>query len=91
MEIRWFLPGIKTQYSQSESSSEYGIFEQSIHSCGFLETAFSELDSTLDHKKDLLSSVQFNDKFNGGGFCFKNHDLPYLFRKDKCFLPVLRI
>lgn len=83
--------GDKPQYSQSGSVLEFGIFEQSIHSSGILVTETSEHHFSSDHKKDFSSSSQFIDRLNRVGFYFKNHNLPYSIRKDKFFLPVLRI
>ena len=83
--------GDQPPYSRSESSSEYGIFEQLIHSCGIIETSTPESNYTTKHKKDFFSSSQFIDGFKQIGICLNHHNLPYLIRKDKFFLPVLRI
>jgi len=83
--------GDQIPYSRSESPSEYGIFEQSIQSCGIVEISTPESNYTTYHKKDLFSSSQFIGGYNQIGFCFNHHNLPFLIRKDKYFLPVLRI
>lgn len=83
--------GDQPPYNRSESQSEYGIFEQSIHSCGLVETSTPESNYTTYHKKDVFSSSQYIGGYNQIGFCIKHHNLPYLIRKEKYFLPVLRI
>lgn len=83
--------GYQTPCCRSESQSEYTIFEPSIHSIGIVETSTPESNYNTYHKKDLFSSSQLIDGYHQTCFCFNHHNLPFLIRKDKYFLPVLRI
>ena len=76
---------------QSESSSSYNEIELSLSFGDIIEKSKPEPILISDLKMDIWANAQLINGHDQVGFNLCNVNIPYLIRKDECFLSVLRI